>query len=89
MGTHMKTTLDISDALFQNAKALAQRNQTTLRALVEEGLRLVLQQSESQPMPFRLRDASVGDGQCLAPDASQWRDLANSRESSPPDPTTP
>lgn len=39
----MKTTLDLSDALLANAKALAARRRTTLTRIVEEGLRLRLQ----------------------------------------------
>lgn len=34
----MKTTIDVSDALFVIAKNVARERQTTLRALVEEGL---------------------------------------------------
>lgn len=80
MGAHMKTTLDISDALLHSAKALARENQTTLRALVEEGLRLVLRQRQASPNTFQLRDASVGGGECLVSDASRWRDMANEPE---------
>jgi len=37
--THMKTTIEISDALLRRAKQLAARKNTTLRAILEEALR--------------------------------------------------
>jgi hypothetical protein len=54
----MKTTVEISDELFDEAKALAARQQTTLRALVEEGLRWVLSQRRRERR-YTLKDASV------------------------------
>lgn len=43
MGSHiMKTTIEIADDLFTRAQGAARREKTTLRALTEEGLRLVL-----------------------------------------------
>jgi hypothetical protein len=42
MVTHMKTTIDIADSLLEEAKQAAASEKTTLRALVEEGLRAVL-----------------------------------------------
>ena len=57
MGTHMKTTLEVSAPLLQAAKALAARERTTLRALVEEGLRSVLARKK-QGQTFRLRDGT-------------------------------
>ena len=54
----MKTTVEISDALFHEAKERAHSEGTTLRALIEKGLRRVLDlPSESE---FELRRASVG-----------------------------
>jgi len=44
----MKTTLEISDSLFQRARELARQEGTTLRALTEEGLTLVLQTHEAR-----------------------------------------
>ena len=52
----MKTTVDISDALMSAAKRLAAQEGTTLRALIEEGLREVLARRE-RSAEFRLRDA--------------------------------
>ena len=66
MGTHMKTTIEISDAIFERAKALAAREGTTVRALVEDGLRQILK-SRKQTAPFRLRDAAFG-GSGLQPE---------------------
>ena len=59
MVTHMKTTIEISDALFEAAKRQARRKGTTLRALVEQGLRRVLQDSASESR-FRLERRSFG-----------------------------
>jgi hypothetical protein len=39
----MKTTVDISDSLFRQAKAEAERGGSTLRNLIEDGLRTVLE----------------------------------------------
>ena len=41
----MKTTLDISDSLLADAKALAARKRTSLTRLIEEGLQLRLRSS--------------------------------------------
>ncbi len=62
MGTHMKTTIDIADALLRRTKATAARDRATLRALVEEGLRRGLDERERQ-RNFRLRRATFkGNG---------------------------
>jgi hypothetical protein len=53
----MKTTLNIHDALLQEAKAFAARQQVTLTRLIEDGLRLRLRVQDvavvksSSPMP--------------------------------------
>ena len=38
----MKTTVEISDALLDEARRAAARERTTVRALIEEGLRKVI-----------------------------------------------
>ena len=79
MVTHMKTTIDIADALLDDAKQLASREGTTLRELVEDGLRRVLESRRGRKA-FRLRDASVtGKGPQPGIDLGSWeriRDLA-------------
>jgi len=57
MVTRMKTTIEISDALAKEAKAVATREKTTLRALIEAGLRQLLRE-RGRRQAFRLRDAA-------------------------------
>ncbi|MDP1646775.1 MAG: type II toxin-antitoxin system VapB family antitoxin [Rubrivivax sp.] len=54
----MKTTIDIADALFAEAKHAAEREGTTLKALVEQGLRQVLVAQGRERESFRLRRAT-------------------------------
>ncbi len=55
--THMKTTIDIADSLLEEAKRVAAREKTTVKSLVESGLREVLTGRRSAES-FRLRQAS-------------------------------
>lgn len=79
MVTHMKTTIKISDTLLRSAKALAIENQTTLHALVEEGLRRVLADKCSPAKrakpAFKLVDRSVRGKAVLMSDTASWREL--------------
>jgi len=62
MGNHMKTTVQIPDALFEEARKVAHQEKTTFKALVEQGLRKVLSERK-QRSSFRLRNASFrGNG---------------------------
>jgi Arc/MetJ family transcription regulator len=74
MGAHMKTTIEISDALFATAKTAARNRQTTMRALVEEGLRRILSEASNQSKPvFKLKDASVHGQEVLLPNPLDWQ----------------
>ena len=75
----MKTTVEISNVLLRQARRLAARDQTTVRALIEEGLRRVVAE-RSRFSGFQLRKVTFG-GNGLQPalrEASwqQIRDLA-------------
>ena len=78
----MKTTIDISDALFEQARAQAKERGLSLRAMVESGLRMVMAQPRPAAEPFHLRDFSFGAsgaGRELSAlsDPTKWRDTAN------------
>jgi hypothetical protein len=55
----MKTTVDIPDALLEEARKVAARDHTTIRALIERGLRHVLAERQCA-REFRLRKATFG-----------------------------
>jgi CRISPR/Cas system-associated protein Csm6 len=62
MVSHMKTTIQIPDSLFEEARKLAHRERTTLKALVEEGLRRIISERKRRG-EFRLRRATFkGNG---------------------------
>jgi hypothetical protein len=52
----MKTTIELSDDLYQQAKAEAALRGRKLRELVEEGLRLVIQSPRNRPTRPTLRE---------------------------------
>lgn len=71
----MKTTLDIQDELLLRAKRQAKKTGRTLRALVEEGLRLALAEVETAQR-YELPDCSVGDPDSEDPlECLTWQDL--------------
>ena len=76
---HMRTSIDVPDALLAKAKTVARQRGSTLRELVIEGLRDVLEKQARAPR-FRLRDASFGKGGLAdGLDETDWeriRDLA-------------
>ena len=75
MVTHMKTTLDIADALLEDAKRVAAREGITLRSLVEEGLRKSIAERQRRPR-FKLKDMSVdGTGTQPGVDLTNWEQM--------------
>ncbi len=82
MGIHMKTTIELSDALFLQAKRQAAKNGTTLRALIEQGLTQALKDSARSPA-HQPRDGRVkGKGLTREARSAGWsavRDVANER----------
>ncbi len=72
----MKTTIELSDGLFNSAKAHARQNHSTLRALIEEGLRRVLNDSRANAKPaFKLKDASVLGQPMLVSEPRDWHQM--------------
>lgn len=71
----MKTTIEISDPLFAEAKKLAAREGVTVRELVEQGLRDIVKR-RGRPVKFTLRKASF-KGKGLTPDAKgrSWEEI--------------
>lgn len=69
----MKTTVDLTDSLLEEARAAAERERTTLRALIEEGLRRVLAERR-RPVDFSLRRVSFG-GEGLDPEIGGWDEV--------------
>jgi len=62
MVNHMKTTLHIPNSLLEEARKLVQREHTTLKALVEEGLRRIISERQRRSS-FQLRKATFkGNG---------------------------
>lgn len=58
----MKTTVEIPNSLLEQARRLASREGTTVRALVEEGLRRIVAERR-RASAFRLRKVTFkGDG---------------------------
>jgi hypothetical protein len=79
MVSHMKTTIEIPDNLLNEAKKLAALERTTLKALISEGLRLIVAERQKKET-FKLRKVTF-QGQGLQPHLAgasweQIRDLA-------------
>lgn len=71
----MKTTIEIPDDLVKEAKALARKQGTTLKSIIERGIRTTLKE-EQRGAKFQLTDKSV-KGRGLQDDfqRAKWADI--------------
>ena len=71
----MKTTVELPDALLREAKRLAAQEGTTIKALIERGLRSVID-GRGQRRPFKLRRAAFrGDGLVAGRSLADWETI--------------
>jgi len=71
----MKTTVDIPQSLLDEAKKLAVKHRTSVKALIEEGLRRVLDEHQQSGM-FRLRKATFkGNGLQEDVEGASWETI--------------
>jgi hypothetical protein len=73
--SHMKTTIQIPDALLAEINKIAAHEKTALKALTQEGLEDLLSKRKSRK-PFKLKDCSVR-GSGLNPELKDaaWDDI--------------
>jgi hypothetical protein len=71
----MKTTVEIPNTLLKQAKRVAAQQHTTVRALIEEGLRHIMGERKGAK-PFKLRKVSFR-GKGLQPQmaAAAWQQI--------------
>lgn len=68
----MKTTIEISDELLERSRKMAQREGSTLRALVEEGLQLALKARRKRPRTQIVFPVYGGSGMNEEFEAANW-----------------
>ena len=74
-----KTTIELADALLRDAKKVAVEERTSVKALIEQGLRLVIRE-RLRRRGFKLRRASFkGDGLVAGPSPASPRARPNGR----------
>jgi hypothetical protein len=71
----MKTTLELSPPLFEQAKAIAAEHAITFKALVEQGLHMAISALQQHEKPYKYKDLSVGVGGLSAEFANEsWNE---------------
>jgi len=74
-GSTVKTTVEISDSVMREVRRLAAREGTTLKEVLERGLRRALTESR-EAAPFKLRRASFkGRGRRAEFEDASWETL--------------
>ncbi len=70
-----KTTIELSEGLLRDAKRVALADGTSVKALIEQGLRLVIR-DRRQRGAFALRKASFqGDGLAAGQSLQDWASI--------------
>ena len=71
----MKTTIEISTDLMERTRRVASREGSTLKALVEEGLHLVLRARERKPPTLLRVKPFKGDGLTAGFQNAGWEQI--------------
>jgi hypothetical protein len=70
----MKTTIELPDPLFAQARRYADAHKMTMKSLIEQGLRKVMAEKKSDK-PFKLRDGSFkGNGMTPEYQSANWEE---------------
>ena len=83
MVSHMKTTVEVNDALMSEARRLAEARGETMRSFLEEALRRLIADYDSEepgPPPFEMTVVD-GDGLVEGVTPASWLEIANDRAS--------
>jgi hypothetical protein len=72
----MKTTIDIPDSLFEEAKRVAQERKTTFKVICDTALRQYLSREKTLGKLFKLRDGSFkGEGLQPGIEEGNWEQI--------------
>jgi hypothetical protein len=75
---HMRTSIDIPDLLLRRAKRVARERGVSLKQLVIDGLRTVVERQANGPSAHRMKDCSFGQGGLV--DGLSWSDTERMNE---------
>lgn len=70
-GCGVKTTVEIDDELLRRAKIRAAEERSTLRGVLEDALRRLLDEYEERPSGYQMADCSV-HGRRIKPEFLPW-----------------